>query len=134
MHLEDKLASGDERQTGVRRQSSDAGSGRPQYARVAVHARATETSANLDSNVAEAKGDAAKAALKDLDDEIDRVDRMIDNAPTPADKAAAKARMDVLKDRRSELRKTYVKARYDELKEGLDTLYEHWEEALEFNS
>lgn len=85
---------------------------------LAVPARtlANEATATVESNLAEAKGDATKAALKELDVEIDHVDAMIDNAPTPEDKAAAKARMDVLKERRSELRKTYVAARYDELK------------------
>jgi chromosome segregation ATPase len=86
-----------------------------------VRVHATETTARVESNVAEVKGDAAKAALKDLDAEIDRVDQMIDHAPTAADKAAAKARMDVLKERRSELRKTYVSARYDELKADIRT-------------
>jgi hypothetical protein len=76
---------------------------------------ADEMPARAESNVADARSDAAKAALKDLDAEIDRVDAMIDNAPTPEEKAAARARMDVLKERRSELRKTYVKSRYDEL-------------------
>jgi hypothetical protein len=76
---------------------------------------ANEASARADSSVAEIRGDAAKASLQALDVEIDRVDAMIDNAPTEADKAAAKARMEVLKERRSELRKTYVKSRYDEL-------------------
>lgn len=72
--------------------------------------------AKIEAGVADARGDAAKAALKELDAEMDAVDAMIDNAPTPEDKAAAKARMEVLKERRSELRKTYVKAHYDELK------------------
>ncbi len=72
--------------------------------------------AKVESGVADARGDAAKAALKELDAEIDQVDAMIDNAPTAEEKAAAKTRMDVLKERRSELRKTYVKSRYDELK------------------
>jgi len=81
----------------------------------AVPAVASEASAKAESNIAEVRGDAAKAAMNTLDAEIDRVDAMIDNAPTPADKAAAQARMDVLKERRNELRKTYVKARYDEL-------------------
>lgn len=75
-----------------------------------------EVPARVDAGIADARGDAAKMALKELDAEIDRVDAMIDNAPTPEEKAAAKARMDVLKERRSELRKTYVKAHYDELK------------------
>lgn len=80
-----------------------------------VPAFASEASAKVDSNIAEIRGDAAKAAMESLDVEIDRVDAMIDHAPTQADKEAAKARMDVLKGRRNELRKTYVKARYDEL-------------------
>jgi hypothetical protein len=77
---------------------------------------AVDAPAKLEAGVAEARGDAAKMALRELDAEIDQVDAMIDNAPTPEEKAAAKARMDVLKERRSELRKTYVKANYDELK------------------
>ena len=77
---------------------------------------ANEATAKVESGVAEVKGDAAKLALKQLDAEIDQVDALIDNAPTPEDKAAAKARLDVLKERRSELRKSYVSARYDELK------------------
>ncbi|HEY4248393.1 MAG TPA: hypothetical protein VGM64_16215 [Lacunisphaera sp.] len=94
---------------------------------LAVPARtiANETTANAESNMAEAKGDATKAALKELDVEIDHVDAMIDNAPTPEDKAAAKARMDVLKERRSELRKTYVSARYDQLKADVRAEADH---------
>ena len=85
---------------------------------LAVPARsiANDATATVESNLAEARGDATKAALKELDAEIDHVDALIDNAPTAQDKAAAKARMAVLKERRSELRKTYVSARYDELK------------------
>lgn len=77
---------------------------------------AADVPAKIEAGVADARGDAAKMALKELDAEIDQVDAMIDNAPTPEEKAAAKARMEVLKERRSELRKTYVKAHYDELK------------------
>lgn len=80
-----------------------------------VPAFASEASAKADANLAEVRGDAAKAGMDALDVEIDRVDAMIDHAPTQADKDAAKARMDVLKERRNELRKTYVKSRYDEL-------------------
>lgn len=79
-------------------------------------AQANEVAARADATAAEIQGDAAKAALKELDAEIDRVDAAVDNAPTPEDKAAAKARLKVLKDRRSELRKNYASARYDELK------------------
>ena len=75
----------------------------------------SEATAKAEANIADARGDAAKVAMDSLDAEIDRVDAMIDHAPTQADKNAAKARMDVLKERRGELRKTYVKANYDEL-------------------
>jgi chromosome segregation ATPase len=75
-----------------------------------------KVAAEVESNYNEVKGDAAKAALKEIDAEIDAVDAMIDHAPTQAEKDAAKARMDVLKERRSELRKTYTKSRYEELK------------------
>ncbi len=68
---------------------------------------------------AEIKGEAAKLALKELDVEIERVDQLIDNAPSQAERAAGKARLAVLKDRRTALRKTYVKALYDELRADL---------------
>lgn len=82
----------------------------------AVADEAGRVAAKAEAGLAEVKGDAAKMALKELDAEIDAVDQMIDNAPTEADKAAAKARLETLKERRSDLRKTYVKSRYDELK------------------
>lgn len=76
----------------------------------------TPLPAKVDSGISEAQGDAAKAALKELDAEIDQLDEMADNAPTAEEKAAARARIEVLKERRSELRKTWARARYDELK------------------
>lgn len=54
--------------------------------------------------LAEIRGDAAKVALEQLDLEMDRVDALLDNAPSQADRVAAKARLAVLKERRSELR------------------------------
>jgi hypothetical protein len=77
---------------------------------------AADASARASAAVSEAQGDAAKAGLKELDAEIDRLDAIADNAPSAEDKAAAKARIDVLKSRRNDLRKTYVSARFDELK------------------
>lgn len=77
---------------------------------------ASETSARISSSAAELKGDAAKAALKELDAQIDALDDVADNAPTEAEKDSAKRRIDALKERRNDLRKTYVQARYDELK------------------
>lgn len=76
----------------------------------------TPLPAKVDSGISEVQGDAAKAALKELDAEIDQLDEMADNAPTAEEKAAARARIEVLKERRSELRKTWARARYDELK------------------
>jgi hypothetical protein len=78
--------------------------------------RASETSAEISSSAAELRGDAAKAALKSLDAQIDALDDAVDNAPTQAEKDSAKRRLDALKERRNDLRKTYVQARYDELK------------------
>jgi len=86
---------------------------------------AAEPAARAEAGLSEVKGDAAKAALKELDAEIDRVDAQIDNAPNAEEKAAAKARLQVLKDRRSELRKTYVQARYDELKADVRAEADH---------
>lgn len=77
---------------------------------------ASEASARADAAISEARGDTAQSAMKELDVEIDRLDALVSNAPTAQEKAAAEARLDVLKNRRSELRKTYVKSRYDELK------------------
>jgi chromosome segregation ATPase len=77
---------------------------------------AADAAARASAAVSEVQGDAAKAGLKELDAEIDRLDAIADNAPTAEDKAVAKARIDVLKSRRNDLRKTYVSARFDELK------------------
>lgn len=84
-----------------------------------VCSTANPSVAKSDSALAEIRGDAAKTALKELDLEMDRVDALLDNAPSQADRVAAKARLAVLKERRSDLRKTYVKARYDELRADL---------------
>lgn len=77
----------------------------------------------VDSAVAEVKGDAYKAMLKDLDAQLDRLDELEENAPTAEERDAAKTRIKLLKDRRSELRKNYVQARYDGLKADVKTEY-----------
>lgn len=84
-----------------------------------VHSATNQSVPNTDAALAEVRGDAAKVALKQLDLEMDRVDALLDHAPSQAERAAAKARLAVLKERRSELRKVYVKARYDELRADL---------------
>lgn len=71
---------------------------------------------SVDGAVADAKSAATRAMLEDLDSQIEKLDTFEDNAPTPEEKAAAKARIKVLKQRRSELRKDYAQARYDALK------------------
>jgi hypothetical protein len=76
---------------------------------------ASETTARIDSSASEIKGDAAKLQLKQIDAQIDLLDDAVDNAPTATEKAAAKERLNLLKERRSELRKTYVRSRFDEL-------------------
>jgi hypothetical protein len=81
-----------------------------------VSLMANEATARADAAMSEVKGDAAQAAMKELDAEIDRLDVQMNNAPTAEEKAAAEARLEVLKERRNDLRKTYVKARYEELK------------------
>ncbi len=77
----------------------------------------------VESAVADAKSATYKAELKALDVELDRLDALLDNAPTAEDKASAKARIEVLKERRSDLRKNYVQAKYDGLKADVKTEY-----------
>jgi chromosome segregation ATPase len=84
-----------------------------------VRSATNQSVPKTEAALAEIRGDAAKTALKELDLEMDRVDALLDNAPSQADRVAAKARLAVLKERRSDLRKTYVKARYDELRADL---------------
>lgn len=68
------------------------------------------------SAVAEVKSDVAKAQLREIDAQIDSIDEYKDHAPTAEERAAAKVRIDALKERRNELRKNYVQAKYDSLK------------------
>jgi hypothetical protein len=77
----------------------------------------------VESAVADAKSSIYKTQLQDLDVELDRLDELADNAPTKEEKDAYKARIAVLKDRRSELRKNYVQAKYDGLKADVKTEY-----------
>jgi hypothetical protein len=66
--------------------------------------------------IPEAEGDAIKADLKKLDAQIDRVDELVENARTPEEKAAAKARLDALKERFAELTHDFRQARFDALR------------------
>ncbi len=92
---------------------------------LATPAFAKEASAKSGASLTVVKGDDAKAALLELDTDFIQLDAAIDQAPNSADKVAAQARLAGLKDRRSELRKTFVQARYDELKADVRTEVNH---------
>ncbi|MBL9187078.1 MAG: hypothetical protein JNK23_06350 [Opitutaceae bacterium] len=79
---------------------------------------------SVEGAVAEAKGDALKAMLKDIDNQLDALDKLEENAPTREERAAAKQRIKALKERRSELRKNFVQARYDSLKADIKAEYD----------
>ncbi|MDP3071959.1 MAG: hypothetical protein Q8N18_16835 [Opitutaceae bacterium] len=79
---------------------------------------------SVEGAVAEANGDMLKAMLKDIDNQLDALDKLEDNAPTREERAAAKQRIKVLKERRSELRKNFVQARYDSLKADIKVEYD----------
>jgi outer membrane murein-binding lipoprotein Lpp len=66
--------------------------------------------------VADAQSAAIKSQLQELDAQIDQLDELHDHAPTAEEKAAAKARIAVLKERRSDLRKEFVQTKYELLK------------------
>lgn len=86
------------------------------FAAAPLAVSASEATARAKAEVSEVKGDAAKAALDEINAEIDRLDVLVDSAPDMSEREAARARIDVLKERRNDLRKTYAKARYEELK------------------
>ncbi len=73
------------------------------------------SSAKSDAAHAEAVADDYKASLDDINARIDAIEDRVETAPDGAERTAAEARLDALKDRRSELRKNYVKAKADEL-------------------
>lgn len=62
------------------------------------------------------KAPATNVMLQDLDRQLTRIDEFLENAPTPQEKATAKARVDKLKERRAELNKNYVQAQFESLK------------------
>ncbi len=86
------------------------------FAATPIALSASEATARAKAEISEVKGDAAKAALDEINAEIDRLDVLVDSAPDMSEREAARARIDVLKERRNDLRKTYAKARYEELK------------------
>src|SRR5882672_932333 len=57
-----------------------------------------------------------KAALASIDAELKHLDALADSAPTPEEKADAKARYSMLKSRRDALKKEFTRARYEAFK------------------
>lgn len=88
-------------------------------------ATASVAAAEQRAEHAEQLTEARKAALDMIDAQIDVIDASLASAPTEVDRSNAKARLDSLKERRSELRKAYVQAKYDELKADINAEYEH---------
>lgn len=81
------------------------------------------SSAETKAARAEAVADDYKASLDDINASIDAIEKRIDNAPEGTERSAAEARLEALKERRSELRKNYVKAKADELGADLKAEY-----------
>lgn len=77
----------------------------------------------VEAAIADANGVTIKVMLQDLDEKIERLDEFLENAPTEKERKSAKARLDKLKDRRAELRKNYVQARFDSLKADVQAEY-----------
>ena len=65
--------------------------------------------------ITDAESDAIKAELKEIDAQIDSLDEFVENARTPEEKTAAKARLDILKERFDELTRDFRRARFDAL-------------------
>ncbi len=82
------------------------------------------SASSVEGAVADAKGDALKAMLKDIDTQLDALDKLEDNAPTASERAATKMRIKALKERRSELRKNFAQARYESLKADIKTEFD----------
>ena len=62
-----------------------------------------------------------KAAIAQIDAELEHLDRLAEAAPTPELKADAKARYAALSERRNELKKEFNRARYEAFKADLQT-------------
>lgn len=65
-----------------------------------------------------------KADLDALDREIEAIEQRLDHASEGPERTAAKMRLEALKDRRTELRKAYVGAKFDQLKADTRAEYE----------
>jgi predicted nucleic acid-binding Zn-ribbon protein len=79
--------------------------------------------AEAKADKAESKTDAYKTNLDTINAKIEAIEASLDDAPDSAAKTAAEARLETLKERRSELRKDYVKAKADELVADLKVEY-----------
>ena len=80
--------------------------------------------ARAEAVAAETASAERKAALASVDAQIDRIEAALDHAPDAAEQNAARARLAALKERRSELRKHYARARVEELQTDARIEYE----------
>ncbi len=70
---------------------------------------------SIEPLIADAESDAIKAELREIDAQIDSLDEFVEKARTPEEKAAAKARLDILKERFNDLTRDFRQARFDAL-------------------
>lgn len=91
----------------------------PAFAAEPAVGAAREEAAAAESYAAE-----RKAALAAVDAQIDLIEAALDSAPDAAEQTAAKARLAVLKERRSALRKDYAKAKFEELQADTKVEYQ----------
>lgn len=92
--------------------------------RPAIAADAAVGAAQSEAAAAEAHSAEHKAALAAIDARIEGIEAALDRAPDAAEQTAAKQRLEILKQRRSELRKDYAKAKLDELQADTKVEYE----------
>jgi hypothetical protein len=88
--------------------------------------KATDKVSDYRTNPSELNKAEVKAALQQIDAELEHLDRLADNAPTETEKVAAKARYAALKERRDQLQKNFNQARYDAFKADVKS---EWDKA-----
>lgn len=92
--------------------------------RPAFAAEPVPGAARAEALSAEAVSAERKAALATVDAQIAQIEAALDRAPDAAEQNAARTRLATLKERRSELRKDYAKAKVDELQADTKVEYE----------
>lgn len=92
--------------------------------RPAIAAEPAVGAARAEATSAEITSAERKAALSAVDAQIDQIEAALDHAPDAAEQSAVRTRLDSLKERRTQLRKDYTKARLDELQADTRLEYE----------